>query len=185
MRPSSLPNPLCFAAAVGVLFAVAVPVHADPPGCLTLHRLQRMSGCELEALYTAAEVGRPPVGTGHGRIVHLSGGACPRLRLRLSNALWKGKEVGADGCFVNRWAGGVRAIGSRYVIGPSWLDGRPAMLVEYPPGTPLLWNMHDEMREVAPGLYLGPVYDRFPCPRFRGFLAVQTNPCAAGTSCPN
>ena len=167
MRPTPRPGrvrPTC-AAALGILLAAALTARSDPPGCLTLDRLKRMSEAELAEEFARAEVGRPPVGVARGRVVCVTDARLPRAKRGLQNAAWRGKELADDGSFVNRWAGGVRAIGSRYVIGPSWADGRPAVVMEYPPGTPLFANTRDELREVAPGLYLGPLYDRFPCPR--------------------
>jgi hypothetical protein len=39
----------------------------------------------------------------------------------------------------------------------SWLDGRPALVFDY--SRSRLWpNVRDEVREVAPGLYLGIMY---------------------------
>jgi hypothetical protein len=99
------------------------------------------------------------------------------MRVKLANAVWRGKEASEDGAFVNRWIGNINAIGSTYTVGPSWVDGRPAIIMEYPPGTKVFWNMHDELREVAPGLYLGPVYERCPCPKFRGYVALQMECC--------
>ena len=37
---------------------------------------------------------------------------------------------------------------------------------------------------VGPGLYLGPLYDRCPCPKLRGYLAVQVNPGACPVTSP-
>jgi hypothetical protein len=167
-------------AALAILFSAVVAVQAQDGECLTLGDLQRMSPCELEALFRAAEVGTPLCGAGYGRLLYSTGGRHPWLTLHLSNVVWRGKVATPDGHFVNRWLGGIRAIDSWYTIGPSWVDGRPAVVMEYPPGTPLLENTHDELREVAPGLYLGPLYDRFPCPRLRGYLVVQVSPCGHG-----
>ena len=64
---------------------------------------------------------------------------------------------------MNRWVLGVKAIGSRSEVGPSWIDGRPATVFDYPPDTPVLGNTRDELREVAPGLFLGLTY-RTNCP---------------------
>ncbi len=37
--------------------------------------------------------------------------------------------------------------------------------------------MHDELREVAPGLYVGPVIERCPCPKLRGYIGLQREAC--------
>jgi hypothetical protein len=164
--------------ALGVLFAAAISAPAGARDCdcqpLTLERLQRMSTCELMALYRASEVGTPLNGTARGGLVNLTDRVLPRLKVRLANIPWRGKKArSCDGYFINRWVGNVEWIDSYYVVGPSWIDGKPAVIMEYEPGTPLFWNMHDELREVAPGLYFGPVYHRHPQPYLRGFVALQ------------
>jgi hypothetical protein len=151
------------------------------PTCL--EDLDGLSSCDLAALYDRADVGQPLVGVARGKLVYLSDKTLPRLKLRFSAAVWRGKMGCEDGYFVNRWIGGVNRIDSHYVIGPSWVDGRPAVIMEYPPGTKLFWNMHDELREIAPGLYLGPVFERFPCPKFRGFVALQMEDCCKKKRC--
>ena len=55
--------------------------------------------------------------------------------------------------------------------------------MEYAPGTPLFANMHDELREISPGLYMGPVYERFPCPKLRGYVGLQLECCSAPKCC--
>jgi hypothetical protein len=142
-----------------------------------LDRLQRMSPCELRTLFESAEVGRPISGRAEGRLLFLTDRRLPRVKVRVANAVWEGKAAREDGWFVNRWAGNVEWIDSCYVIGPSWVDGKPAIVMEYAPGTPLFANMHDELREICPGLYLGPVYERCPCPKLRGYIALKVVPC--------
>lgn len=43
-------------------------------------------------------------------------------------------------------------------FGPSKLDGRPAVLLDYssPANPPYIRPIHDEVREIEPGLFLGP-----------------------------
>jgi hypothetical protein len=163
--------------AVAVLGGLAIDARGGPPECLTLQQLRRMTEPELADQFARAEVGQPPVGVGRGEVVCLTDGRLPRAKARLTNAVWRGKAFADDGSFVNRWAGGVKAIGSHYTIAPSWADGRPAVVMEYPAGTPVFANTHDELREVAPGLYLGALYDRCPCPRLRGYFVLRIDPC--------
>jgi hypothetical protein len=167
--------------ALGLLFGAALvgdgqTICSKPiPRCL--EDVKNLSVCELAELFARAEVGQPPVGRARGRLVALTDERLPRLKVGAANAVWRGKAACADGRFVNRWIGGVRWLGSTYVVGPSWVDGRPAVLIEYAPGTPLFANMHDELREVAPGLYLGPILERCPCPKLRGYLALELEGC--------
>jgi hypothetical protein len=164
-------------AALLTLLGLVLLVRGEPHGCLTLEQLGHMSPCQLEEIFTRADLGRPLVGKTYGRLVCVVDARLPRVKKGFSNAVWRGKTAHEGGYFINRWVGGFEAIDSHYVIGPSWLDGRPAILMEYAPGTKLFANTHDEFREVAPGLYLGPLYDRFPCPRLRGYVALQVLPC--------
>ena len=81
-------------------------------------------------------------------------GKLPRLRARLQGLAWKGKVFHPDGTFINQWAG-FRAISSHVAEGPSWFDGRPCIVLEYPPGTAVFGNARDEIRQVGPNLWLG------------------------------
>jgi len=142
-----------------------------------MRRLQHMSVCELEQLYALAEPGAPPVGCLRGKALVMTGNACPLLSARLGNLAWKGKCFCPDGAFINRWPAGIKALGSCAAPGPSWYDGRPSLIMEYPSETPIFRNVHDEIREVAPGLYLGRLYERCPCRRFLGYFALEVPGC--------
>jgi hypothetical protein len=164
-------------ASLAVLAVASVAaVAGDGPVPVDLPALRRMSTDQLIELYRAAEVGRPLDGKLRGRIVHVEDRFLPGVKRLAANTLWRGKVARAqDGYFINRWLGGIRAIESTYTIGPSWIDGKPALLMDYPQGTPLFGNVHDEVREVAPGLYLGPVFEKCPCPRLRGFIVLTAS----------
>ena len=164
-------------------FAVAIVLIAGLLGradtgtaCLTMKDLQRMSPCELAALYERSEVGTPFTGRMEGKILYVADAKFPKLRAKVNSFAWRGKTAQPSGDFTNRWVGGLEAINSRYEIGPSWIDGKPAIVMQYPRDTKLLGNVRDEVREVAPGLYLGPIFDRCPCPKFTGYLALQCAP---------
>jgi hypothetical protein len=175
---SSCPRALLrIAVATTVLVSFAQTGSADPIATpCSIKQLQHLSLCELAELYTNADVGTPFVGDARGKLL-ASTDRHPKLKVIASNSLWKGKSAEEDGHFVNRWLGGIRAIDSQYVVGPSWVDGKPSVIMEYSPGTKFFANTHDELREIAPGLYLGPVYDRCPCPKLRGYFALQLECC--------
>ena len=145
-----------------------------------MEQLQGLSCDELLDLFRHSDMGRPLVGVTRGRLLVSTDKHFPRFKVRLANMVWRGKTAEEGGYFINRWIGNHTFIDSHYVIGPSWVDGRPAILVEYPPGTPLFANLHDELREISPGLYLAPLFDRCPCPKLRGVIALQveTTPCS-------
>lgn len=81
---------------------------------------------------------------------------------------WVGKSfrhVDADtalGHNVFRVLGGVRALNFVATVGDSVVDGRPAVLLDYRDsrvgsGSPAR-RIYDELREIEPGLWLGPSY---------------------------
>jgi hypothetical protein len=148
------------------------PDAAAPRPPLSLAGLKQLSACELEALFAAASAGAQPNGKVRGHVLMMPGKRCPPLATRTANLTWKGKVFEPDGAFVNQWLG-FRAVRSHAVYGPSAYDGQPALIMEYAPGTPLLGNIRDEIREVAPGLYLGRLYERCPCLRFLGYFVLQ------------
>jgi hypothetical protein len=166
-----------FILAFGIVGSATTPSRGEPadairiPTCL--EQLQGFSCDELLDLFRHADMGHPLVGVARGRMLVSTDKHMPRFKVRLANLVWRGKTAEEGGYFINRWVGNHEFISSHYVIAPSWIDGRPAVVVEYDPGTALFGNMHDELREIAPGLYLGPLFDRCPCPKFRGMLALQ------------
>lgn len=149
-------------------------------GVITVCDLKRMNACQLERLFAAAEVGRMPVGWMPGELLVLTDFPLPRTSEALSRHGWKGKHVCPDGSFINQFRYKQR-FPSKAVIGPSFYDGKPAIVMAYPPDTFYFRDIRDEFREVAPGLYLGRVYNTAKCPRFLGWMYLrQADGCCAG-----
>jgi len=134
--------------------------------------LKRLCPPELEQLFARSPVGPQPVGFVRGEIMHPANTSLPCWKAQMANKVWKGKQFCESGDFVNQWKH-FQAIRSHVQYGPSYFDGRPCMVLEYDPKTPLFGNMRDEVREVAPGLYLAMVFDRCGCHTFRGFIALE------------
>jgi hypothetical protein len=144
---------------------------------LSLERLAHMSWPELEQLYRGAEPGAVPQGYLRGRAIYCPDKALSGARARVTHLLWHGKHFEGGCTLVNQWCG-VKAIRGRVYHGPSWLDGKPSLILDYA-GTSHVWaDVRDEIREVAPGLYLGAMYRRrAPCPQFKMFFALQADCC--------
>jgi hypothetical protein len=125
---------------------------------LSLERLARLSWEELDCLYRQAQPGRPPCGVLDGRVIYDNQRKLSGLRTAGAKALWLGKEFDQEqGMLINRWRFG-RAIKAEIYPGQSWLDGGPALITDYRQ-TSLVWRkIRDEVREVAPGLYLGVMF---------------------------
>lgn len=146
------------------------PAAAQCP--LTLADLKKKSLCELEQLFEQAPPGPIPTGYARGQVLYMTDARMPKMRARLATSVWKGKHFEDDGEFINQWPG-FTALRGKAELGVSVHDEKPCLVLEYPSNTPLFGNTRDELREIAPGLYLARLYERCPCPRFRGYFAIQ------------
>jgi hypothetical protein len=95
-----------------------------------------------------------PCGKTRGMVLYVCGHA-PYAKARLQSGLWKGKVFEPCGTFINRWPLGIRAIRESYHIEPSVFDGQPCLVMQYPRGTPVFGGVRDEVRQIAPGTWLG------------------------------
>jgi hypothetical protein len=165
--------------AVGAKAADSAP---EPPvsSALSLERLSRMSWCDLEQLYRQASPGAIPAGYARGRAIYCPGAFLTPTRSKMTQKLWHGKLFcPEDGTLVNEWCLGFHAIHARVGYGSSWLDGKPSIVMDYR-GTSRVWHdVRDEIREVAPGLYLGVMYRcKASQPRMKTYFALDfTSAC--------
>jgi hypothetical protein len=149
------------AVAVGFAALVAGPAHASDTAVTlaqpqTMDQLVRMSSAELHALFAAAPAAPAPGGFVPGRAIKNPGSRNTVANSRRTGLVWKGKIFRDDGTMINRF-GPVKAIPADVYEGTSWYDGRPALVLDY--SRSRLWpTVRDEVREVAPGLYLGIMY---------------------------
>jgi hypothetical protein len=149
-----------------LLAAPAEPVH-------TLGQLVRMSRCELEALYHASAPGAVPYGVNKGKAIFAPGTRRTVPAACLTGLLWQGKAIGCDDVMRNRVLG-LKVVPASVSYGESWLDGGPAIILDYAGTSRLFPDVRDEMREVAPGLYLGLTYRRdCPQPKLLTFYALD------------
>jgi hypothetical protein len=164
---------------VGGRAAASSEVPEAPVGCGPAMTCSAQLKClgrdELLSLFAGANGCFLPWGFGRGELLMRVDTKHAELKTRLANRAWKGKHFEEDGYFINQWVG-FKALHSCAVQGPSWFDGRPCVILEYPAGTPLFANMHDELREVCPGLWLGLCFERGPCPKLRGIFVLQYEP---------
>jgi len=141
---------------------------------LSLDRLAHMSWPELEQLYREADAGTIPEGFTAGKAIYCPCSKFAGLRSKLTGVMWRGKVFdGCDGTLVNQWCG-FRAIRARVYYGPSLLDGKTSIVMDYGQTSHVWADVRDETREVAPGLYLGRMYRLKNCgPEFQMFFALQ------------
>ena len=131
-----------------------------PAGAIDLLTFSRAA---LEELYRSAPAGAIPRGTGRGTAILVPGRGAGRLLARLvSVGAWQGKVFDDDGKHLVNLISPLhrRAIRADVYEGDSWLDNGPCIVIDYSRTSRLARWVHDEIREVAPGVFLGLVYVR-------------------------
>ena len=151
-----------------------IPVHS-------LDQLAGLSWMELEQLYRSAAPGTAPEGFARGRVVYPPEEPLAGVKAWSAGLFWRGKHFNAsEGMLVNQWLG-LRAIRARVSPGPSWLDGQPALILDYADTSRWWTDVRDEMREVSPGVYVGAMYlRRCPAPQLKLFFLLE----AKTRNCP-
>lgn len=172
-------------AALALAFGLTLVANAfagDEPPALSPETLAVMGYDELEALYRAAAPSCAgaaiPCGYLPGRAIYCSTEKLSKVKSAVSAVSWKGKHFSSDEpILVNQWLVG-KAVKANVLIGESWMDGRPAIVMDYQGTSSLVWrNVRDEVREVAPGLYLGAMFQRGRADaRFRMFFVLEARP---------
>ena len=145
----------------------------------------RGSGVTLDGLLAdepGGDRGDLPAGRGRGDPAGpgarhgLAGAGTWRARAlsRGARLLWQGKVIEPDqATAVNRFFG-MRIIRGQLYQGPSWLDGAPALILDYSQTSRIYARNRDEIRQVAPGLFLGLMYDRTTAPpRLSMYFALE------------
>jgi hypothetical protein len=142
---------------MAIFLTVGSLATADADGTLfervrTRAGLARQSPCGYEHLFASGSAS-VPCGRTAGTVLHVCGGH-PKLAAKMQSGVWKGKTF--TPCDIrNRWLLGVTAINTAWRIDTSRVDGQPCLVMEYPAGTPVFGGLRDEVREVAPGTWLG------------------------------
>lgn len=147
----------------------------DPAG------LQSLSFCQLDDLFRRASIHEVPVGRFRGQIIGFTHVPVPNLAKKIADRVWVGKQVEPNGNFINQWKHR-NGRTSQVAVGPSFTDGKPAILFEYPRLTPVFGATRDECREIAQGLYLVKMYRRVPYVRFLGFSYLRLNESGCAVS---
>ncbi|SFI72920.1 hypothetical protein SAMN05421835_101594 [Amycolatopsis sacchari] len=116
---------------------------------------------ELIRLFRASPPGEVPLGAMDGTAVIGAGTGLAKPVATLARALaWRGKVFDGSGQWLNNRVGplGLRAIRATVAPGRSWLDGRDCTVIDYSESSLVARGVRDEIRLVAPGLYLGVVW---------------------------
>jgi hypothetical protein len=129
---------------------------------VTVAEMMRMSQPELDDVFRAAVAGDIPSGVTHGTAIALPGTPVAPPLVPLARLGWRGKVFAPDGETLRNRIGplGVPLIPAEIYREDSWLDQREAIILDYARSTLPFRPIRDEIREVAPGVWLGIVYWR-------------------------
>ena len=128
---------------------------------LTVADLLKKSQQELDDLFRAAEPGTIPDGEAKGTAIIAPGTAFSSEIAQIVNLFaWQGKIFDAEHGFLRNHilAFGLKAIVAKVYFGPSWLDQKECIVIDYSETSLLASHVRDEIRLIQPGLYLGKVY---------------------------
>lgn len=123
--------------------------------------LLKQSQSELDSLFSAHEAGPIPDGEARGTAIVAPGTTFSDELAKLINVFaWQGKVFDAQsGTLRNHILPlGLKAIIAKVYKGPSWLDGKECIVLDYSDTSLVAHWIRDEIRLIAPGVYLGKVY---------------------------
>lgn len=124
-------------------------------------QLLKMSQAELDALFTGSAAGEIPNGEAQGTAIIAPGTTySAKIATFINHFAWQGKTFDAKkGALKNRLTSfGLNAIIAKVYKGPSWLDGKECIVLDYSETSLVAGWIRDEIRQIGPGLYLGKVY---------------------------
>ena len=127
----------------------------------TAQDCHRKTGKELDKHVAAAPAGNLPTGLGRGTALILTNTFLSRFLAGWARfGAWRGKQFADDGASLRNLISpfGIKAIKAAVYVGPSRVDDRPCVVLDYSQTSFVARPIRDEIREVAPNLYLGMVY---------------------------
>jgi hypothetical protein len=116
---------------------------------------------ELATLFSSGRVGSIPDGHGRGTVLIGTGGIISRLAAAGCYALaWRGKMVNARTERLKNILSplNIQAIEAVIYKQDSWYDGDPCIVLDYSKTSLVARQIRDEIREIAPGVFLGLVF---------------------------
>src|SRR5262249_46382464 len=128
---------------------------------LDVQELFKMSGEQLDELFPNSPAGEIPSGETNGTGIIAPGTVCTKeISECLRYFVWQGKVFdGKKGSLKNRVSPfGLHAISAKVYKGPSWHENKECIFRDYSESSLAVRWVRDEMRLVAPQLYLGKVY---------------------------
>lgn len=125
-------------------------------------KLLSMSQKQLDDLFRKSPPGPTPAGVADGTVIAGAGTPAARVLAPLLGLAWRGKVFyPSKHDLLNRILPiGLHLVRAKVYREASLFDGKEAIILDYSKSSLLAHAIRDEIREVAPGLYLGIVYIR-------------------------
>jgi hypothetical protein len=127
----------------------------------TPEALLKMTTAELDKLFADAPPGPIPNGEAQGTaLIDPGTTSAPEIAKVINHFGWQGKVFdAANGTLVNHiGAFGMKAILAEVYPGQSLIDKKPCIVLDYSKTSFVAQRIRDEIRNIAPNTYLGPVY---------------------------
>ena len=127
----------------------------------TVAEMLKMSQAQLDDLFTQSPAGEIPGGEAKGTAIVAPGTTYTQnIADFINHFAWQGKIFdSAKGVLRNKILPfGLNAIIAKVYKGPSWLDNKECIVLDYSDTSLVAHWIRDEIREVAPHVYLGKVY---------------------------
>ena len=124
-------------------------------------QLLEMSDTQLDGLFSSSPVGEIPDGPAKGTAIIAPGTKFSAEIAEFINLFaWQGKIFDAKkGVLRNKILPiGLNAIVAEVFKGPSWLDNKECIVLDYSETSLVAHWIRDEIRAIGPGFYLGRVY---------------------------
>jgi len=124
-------------------------------------RLLTMSQAQLDELFTSSPPGEIPDREAQGTAIVAPGTTyTTEVAALINHFAWQGKTFDSKkGRLTNRILPfGFNAIIARVYKQSSWLDGKECIVLDYSETSLVAHWIRDEIREIAPSVYLGQVY---------------------------
>jgi hypothetical protein len=128
---------------------------------LDVDQLMDLSADELDDVFRNSPAGNIPVGEGDGTAIIAPDTVLSEVAAKLIHLLaWKGKVFDPEkGELRNEILPfGIKAIVAKVYKDESWFDGKECIVLDYSETSLIAHWIRDEIREVAPGVYLGIVF---------------------------
>src|SRR5215470_9351784 len=124
----------------------------------TVDELLHASQSDLDKLFTASPAGDIPDGEGKGTAIIAPGTVYSReIATIISHFAWQGKVFDAQAGLLRNHITvlGLTAIIAKVYKGPSWLDSKECIVLDYSETSFVAHWIRDEIRQIEPKLYLG------------------------------